>query len=265
MLAGRSIALESKPFAVGIRVEHPQELIDTIQYGSYVHPTLPPADYALAYNDGVTGRSAYSFCMCPGGVVVGGASEAGGVVTNGMSNYRRNSPYANSALVVTVTPADFPSSHPLGGIELQRDLERRAFEAGGGGYRAPIQSLMAFIGKKMGSVRSSYRPGTTVTDLEAVLPPFVVKTLRDGIYSFDRKMRGFISSESTLTAVETRTSSPVRILRGADMQSLSLKGLYPAGEGAGYAGGIMSSALDGIRAADAIAAVVMDVPTGQGE
>jgi uncharacterized FAD-dependent dehydrogenase len=192
--------------------------------------------------------------MCPGGVVVAAASEAGGVVVNGMSGYRRNSPNANSALVATVGPADFASGSLLAGIDFQRLLERRAFEAGGGGYRAPAQSLLAFLGLGRGRISSTYRPGVTESDLALLLPQGVVETLRAGILSFERRMRGFVSAEATLTGVESRTSAPVRIVRGSDLQSPSHAGLYPTGEGAGYAGGIMSAALDGIRVADAIAA-----------
>ena len=254
MLYQTGVALEQKPFAVGLRVEHPQALINAIQYGEKAHESLPPAEYAQAYNNEQTGRSAYSFCMCPGGVVVAAASEPGGVVVNGMSGYRRNSPNANSALVATVGPKDFADRSPLAGIEFQRLLERRAFEAGGGGYLAPAQSLLAFLGKGRGKLSSSYHPGVTESDLARLLPDAVVATLREGIFSFEKRMRGFVSAEATLTGVETRTSAPVRIVRGADLQSISHGGLYPAGEGAGYAGGIMSAALDGIRVADAIAA-----------
>lgn len=254
MLARRGVHLQAKPFAVGVRVEHPQEHINEIQYGRGHHRALPPADYALAHNDRRTGRSAYSFCMCPGGVVVGGSSEEGGVVTNGMSAHLRNSPFANSALVVTVGPDDFGSASPLAGVEFQRLWERRAFEAGGGGYRAPTQNLLSFLGMKGGKkVSSSYRPGVTETDLSRVLPAAVTETLREALPTFDRRMRGFVTAEATLTGVETRTSAPVRIVRGEDCQSVSLPGLYPTGEGAGYAGGIMSAALDGIRVADIIA------------
>jgi hypothetical protein len=254
MLERRGIRLERKPFAVGVRVEHPQELINRIQYGLPGHPQLPSADYALTWNDSLTGRSAYSFCMCPGGVVIAAASEQGGVVTNGMSDYRRNSPCANSALVVALGKDDFPGDSPLAGVEFQRTLEREAFIAGGSHYRAPAQNLMAFLGEK-GTYRitSTYRPGVVEADLALMFPDYVTDTLRKGIRSFDRKMRGFITAEATLTGVETRTSAPVRIVRGEDLQSPVLRGLYPVGEGAGYAGGIMSSALDGIRAADAIA------------
>lgn len=254
MLLRRGIRIEAKPFAVGVRIEHPQELIDRIQYGPARHPSLPPADYALTWNNGRTGRSAYSFCMCPGGVVVAAASEEGGVATNGMSDYLRDSPFANSALVVTVGKDDFPDDSPLAGIAFQRSLERAAFTLGGGRYRAPAQNLLSFLGgKDRYQLTSTYLPGVVEADLSSILPGFVTDSLREGIRSFDRKMRGFITNEATLTGVETRTSSPVRIVRGEDLQSLSLKGLYPVGEGAGYAGGIMSSALDGVRAADAIA------------
>ena len=254
LLLENGVALERKPFAVGVRVEHPQELINRIQYAIASHPQLPPADYRLAYNNGASGRSAYSFCMCPGGVVVAGASAPGQVVTNGMSNLRRNAPYANSALVVNVREEDFPDGSPLAGITFQEALEHRAFQAGGGGYRAPAQNLLAFLGRRGGSgCRSSYRPGVVEAELAAVLPGFVTDTLREGLIAFDRQMRGFVTAEATLVGVESRTSAPVRILRGSDLQSLSHRRLYPAGEGAGYAGGIMSAALDGIRVADAIA------------
>ena len=255
LLERQGLMLEAKPFAVGLRVEHPQELINRVQFGLSSHPQLPPADYALAFNDPVSGRSAYSFCMCPGGTVVGAASEIGGVVTNGMSNHLRNSPWANSALVVTVGRGDFPDESPLAGVNFQRDLEAKAFAAGGGGYLAPAQNLLNFMGKGSGApCRSSYRPGVVESDLTALLPGYVTDTLRSGIRSFDRKMHGFLTAEATLVGVETRTSAPLRIVRGADHQSVTLKGLYPAGEGAGYAGGIMSAALDGIRVADAIVA-----------
>jgi uncharacterized protein len=254
MLESRGVRVDRKPFAVGVRVEHPQELINRIQFGVPVNPHLPPADYALAWNNSRTGRSAYSFCMCPGGVVVAASSEEGGVVTNGMSDYLRDSPRANSALVVSVGKDDFPGDSPLAGIEFQRSLERASYLAGGNDYRAPAQNLMAFMGERgMHRVSSTYRPGVVEADLSLILPGFVTDTLREGIRSFERKMRGFITAEATLTGVETRTSAPVRILRGEDLQSPTMRGLYPVGEGAGYAGGIMSSALDGIRAADAVA------------
>lgn len=249
------VPLQRKPFAMGLRVEHPQELINRIQYGSQKLTNLPAADYVLAWNNSTTGRSAYSFCMCPGGVVVGGASEAGGVVTNGMSGQLRNSPYANSALVVNVREEDFDGAGPLAGVRLQRKWEQQAYLLGGGGYRAPAQNLLAFLRMPVkGGVRTSYRPGICETELDSVLPSFIIDTLREGIVDFGRKMKGFITSEATLIGIESRTSSPVRILRDGSFESVGVKGLYPAGEGAGYAGGIMSSAVDGIKIADVIAA-----------
>jgi len=255
LLERRKVPLERKAFAMGLRVEHPQALIDRIQYGGPRHPNLPAADYAVAWNNNATGRSAYSFCMCPGGAVIGGASEEGGVVTNGMSGQLRNTPFANSALVVNVAPADFGGSDPLAGVRFQRHWEQRAFRAGGGGYHAPAANLMGFMGLPgKGSLSSSYRPGIVEADLDVVLPPYITQTLREGITEFGRKLRGFITAEATLVGVESRTSAPVRILRNERYESVGLAGLYPAGEGAGYAGGIMSSALDGIRIADTIAA-----------
>ena len=254
LLEQRNVPLQRKPFAMGLRVEHPQELINSIQYGCKKQPNLPAADYAVAWNSSSSGRSAYSFCMCPGGVVVGGASEAGGVVTNGMSGQMRNSPYANSALVVNVREDDFDGPGPLAGVRLQRRWERRAFEMGGGGYLAPAQNLLAFLrlpGK--GAARTSYRPGICETELDTVLPPFIIDTLREGITDFGRKLRGFVTAEATLIGIESRTSSPVRVLRDSNYESVGVTGLFPAGEGAGYAGGIMSSAVDGIKVADSIA------------
>ena len=248
------VPLQRKPFAMGLRVEHPQDLINRIQYGNQKQPNLPAADYAVAFNNSSSGRSAYSFCMCPGGVVVGGASEAGGVVTNGMSGQLRNSPLANSALVVNIREDDFEGAGPLAGVRLQRRWEQRAFERGGGGFIAPAQNLLDFLrlpGK--GAVKTSYRPGICETELDSVLPQFVIDTLREGIVDFGRKLKGFITAEATLIGVESRTSSPVRVLRDSNFESVGVKGLYPAGEGAGYAGGIMSSAVDGIRIADSIA------------
>jgi uncharacterized FAD-dependent dehydrogenase len=254
MLDSHGVLMEQKPFAVGLRVEHPQELIDRIQYGAPVDPRLPAADYALAWNDAQSGRSAYSFCMCPGGVVIGGSSESGTVVTNGMSYLQRGSGWANSALVATVKTTDFADNSPLAGINLQRRLEQLAFSLGGSNYRAPAQNLLSFLKKGGGTATvSTYRPGISEADLAELLPGFVTATLRDGIAAFDRKMRGFITAEATLIGVESRTSAPLRIVRGENCQSSSIRGLYPCGEGAGYAGGIMSAALDGIRVADAIA------------
>jgi uncharacterized protein len=249
------IPLEPKPFAVGVRIEHPQELIDRIQFGRFAgHPDLGAADYKLAVDVG-DGRSAYTFCMCPGGSVVASASEPGGVVTNGMSFRSRNGKNANSALLVTVTPADFFSGHPLAGVEFQRRYEQLAYAAGGGGFAAPVQLLRDFVAGvpsgSLGCVTPSYLPGVTPTDLASCLPIFVTQGLRRAIPLFDSQMAGFALPEAVLTGVESRSSAPLRILRGPDGES-SLGGLFPAGEGAGYAGGIMSSAVDGIRAAEAI-------------
>ena len=255
MLDRLGVPLEQKAFAVGFRVEHPQELINAIQYGRPADPRLPAADYGLAWNDTASGRSAYSFCMCPGGLVIGCSSEPETVVTNGMSNLRRNSGWANSALVTTVKTADFPGSSPLAGIELQRSLERAAYQAGGSSYRAPAQNLLGFLGQgRLAPAATSFRPGVTEADLAGLLPPAMAETLRHGIRHFDRKMRGFVTAEATLLGVESRTSAPLRIIRGENCESTGLAGFYPCGEGAGYAGGIMSAALDGIRVADAIAA-----------
>ncbi len=255
LMERRGVALERKAFAMGLRVEHPQELIDRIQYGGARHPNLPAADYAVAWNNSATGRSAYSFCMCPGGVVIAGASEAGGVVTNGMSGQKRNSPFANSALVVNVGVDDFGGNGPLAGVHFQRRWERQAFQQGGGGYRAPAQNLLAFLklpGK--GGASTTYRPGVVESELDGVLPAYIITTLREGIADFGRRLRGFVTAEATLIGIESRTSAPVRILRNGHFESPSLAGLYPAGEGAGYAGGIMSSAVDGVKIADSIAA-----------
>lgn len=249
MLQASGVQLEAKPFAIGLRVEHPTELINRIQYGTAAD-RLPAADYKLAWNDPQSGRGVYSFCMCPGGEVVVSASEPNRLVVNGMSSWRRDRPFSNSALVVSVTPADFPGRGVLAGVELQRDLERRAFLAGGGNYFAPAQNLLAYLGLGRGPVRGSSRPGVAEADLGVLLPAEVTGALRRALPVFDRKMRGFVSAEAVLIGVETRTSAPLRILRGSDGQSLSHPGLYPAGEGAGYAGGIMSAALDGLRAAE---------------
>ena len=255
------VPLQRKPFAMGLRVEHPQELINRIQYGSARYPLLPAADYAVTWNDSTSGRSAYSFCMCPGGVVVGGASEVGGVVTNGMSGQLRNSPFANSALVVNVREDDFEGIGPLAGIRLQRTWEQQAFSAGGGGYRAPAQNLLGFLrlpGK--GPAIASYRPGICETELDTVLPPFIITALRKGITDFERRLKGFVTAEATLIGIESRTSAPVRILRDSSGESVGVKGLYPTGEGAGYAGGIISSAVDGIKIVDSIARRLMVLP-----
>ncbi len=253
MLHQAKVAMEAKSFAVGVRIEHPQELIDRAQYGSSAgHPKLGAADYALVYQDRAVGRAAYSFCMCPGGLVVAAASEAGGVVTNGMSLFKRDSKIANSALAVTVNPADFGPS-VLDGIEFQRRYERLAFALGGHNYQAPAQTVGDFLAGKSGGskylVTPSYQPGVTPADLRECLPDFVAATLAKALPDFGRKINGFDHPGAVLTGVETRTSAPVRIIRGQDYSSVNIAGLYPIGEGAGYAGGIMSAALDGLNAA----------------
>lgn len=259
MLDLAGVEMQAKPFAIGLRVEHPQCIVDAIQYGaSCSNAKLPPSEYVLKHNMKERGRSAYSFCMCPGGMVVNASSEPGRLVVNGMSLSRRDSPYANSALVVTVRPEDFGAGSicgPLGGIEFQRKWEEAAFKAGGGNYSAPAQNLNGFLnlGKEYPLNESSFLPSLEAADLKDCLPPFVIDSLSEAIPVFGRKMKGFLSREATLIGVETRTSAPVRIARGPDFQSISSKGIYPCGEGAGYAGGIISSALDGIKVADAIA------------
>ncbi len=259
MLQRHAVAMEPKAFAVGLRVEHPVELINRIQYGFPRHSRLPTADYTLRYNDQTTGRGCYSFCMCPGGEVVNAASEAGGLVVNGMSHRRRAADKSNSALVVTVSSTDFDGDDPLAGVRFQRHWEQAAFVAGGNDYHAPAQNLMTFLGDRSGPVHSSCRPGVRESDLTTVLPTTVVAVLRRALPQFDRQMRGFVTAEATLTGVETRTSAPLRILRD-DVTgcSLSHPGLYPTGEGAGYAGGIMSAALDGLRVAERIGAHWLD-------
>jgi uncharacterized FAD-dependent dehydrogenase len=259
LLQQHGVAMEQKAFAIGLRVEHPTELINMIQYGLPSHPHLPTADYALRYNDPQTGRGCYSFCMCPGGEVIIAASEPGGVVVNGMSHRKRTAGSSNSALVTTVTPVDFDGSDPLAGVRFQRCWEEAAFCAGGGDFHAPAQNLMAFLGHGSGPLRSSCRPGVREADLSMVLPRAVADVLRRGLPQFDRQMRGFVTREATLVGVETRTSAPLRILRDETTgESLSHSGLYPVGEGAGYAGGIMSAALDGIRVAERITAQHLD-------
>jgi uncharacterized FAD-dependent dehydrogenase len=255
-LAERGVALAPKPFAMGLRIEHPQEIINRIQYGRWAgHPDLPPADYSLTAKIGAQNRSVYSFCMCPGGQVIGCSAEAGGLITNGMSRFHRDSPHANSAVVVNVRVEDLGGEGPLAGLAFRRRWEERAFVAGGGDYCAPAQRLTDFLAGKDHSPigRCSFRPGVRSADLREVIPPFAAEALKRGFAEFERKMPGFITEEAILIGVETRTSSPVRILRGEDGQGANLTGFYPCGEGAGYAGGIVSSALDGIRAAERLA------------
>jgi len=251
--AADGIALERKPIAIGVRIEHPQRLIDELQYGAAAgHPKLPAAFYELTSGD--ADRGVYSFCMCPGGWIVPAATEADGVVVNGMSLSRRDSPFANAGLVVTVAAADFgpAAAGPLAGIELQRRVEQAAFKVGGGRFRAPAQRLADFLdGRASTSVgASSYRPGLAPADLTAVLPDFIAQALRAGLRRIGGRLPGFLLPDAVLVAAETRTSAPVRLLRDAKtLESPSLAGLYPCGEGAGYAGGIVSAALDGARVA----------------
>ena len=262
MLHARGVHVEAKPFSIGLRIEHPQSLIDRARLGKNAgNPLLGAADYKLVHHC-ANGRSAYSFCMCPGGTVVAATSEPGGVVTNGMSQYSRNERNANSALVVGVTPADFPggqdaNADPLAGIAFQRHWERLAFEAGGSDYKAPAQRVGDFLAGRpstvLGSVLPSYTPGVQPTDLTRCLPDYVVAALRESLPAFAREISGFAMEDALLTGVETRTSSPIRITRDEGFQSLNTRGLFPAGEGAGYAGGILSAAVDGIRVAEAVA------------
>ena len=262
MLHKRSVYIEAKPFSIGLRTEHPQSLIDRARYGSNAgNPLLGAADYKLVHHAS-NGRSVYSFCMCPGGTVVAAASEAGCVVTNGMSQYSRNERNANSGIVVGITPEqDYPGD-PLAGIEFQRRWESRAFELGGGNYRAPGQLVGDFLAgrpsTKFGSVQPSYTPGVHLCDLSTALPDYAIAAIREALPAFAKQIKGFDLADAVLTGVETRTSSPLRIKRNDDdLQSVNTAGLYPAGEGAGYAGGILSAAIDGIRIAEAVALSMM--------
>ncbi len=283
MLYRRGVFVEAKPFSIGFRIEHPQGLIDHARWGKHAgHPLLGAAEYKLVHHveQGMgKGRSVYSFCMCPGGTVVAATSEPGRVATNGMSQYSRNERNANAGIVVGIDPADFPTDaaafkaafgdevdlqtrpadkfHPLGGIVLQRQLESRAYQLGGGTYEAPGQLLGDFIANtpssRLGSVLPSYKPGVKLGSLATALPDYAIAAIRDALPAFGKKIKGFDMADAVLTGVETRTSSPLRITRGADFQSLNVAGLYPAGEGAGYAGGILSAGVDGIRVAEAVA------------
>ncbi len=252
LLADEKVQLEQKPFALGLRVEHPLELINQIQYGRASSPQLPSADYRLAWNDPTTKRGIYSFCMCPGGVVVNASSENGGVAVNGMSDFRRDAPKSNSALVVSVNPDDFLSTDNLAGVHFQRQWEQAAYSAGGGHWHAPAQPLLEFLHGRGGQLDSSCQPQVVHADLTTCLPGFVTEGLRRALPVFNQRMRGFVGPEATLIGVETRTSAPVRIVRDQHGESVSHQGLFPVGEGAGYAGGIMSAALDGIKTATAI-------------
>jgi len=267
MLRDRGVAMERKPFSIGVRIEHPQPLIDAARWGSCAgHPLLGAAEYKLVHHCS-NGRCVYSFCMCPGGLVVGAASEPGGVVTNGMSQHSRNERNANSGIVVNVEPTDvepygaFPGD-PLAGVAFQRHWEARAFELGGGTFAAPAQRLGDFLAgrpsEELGSVAPSYAPGVRLTDLSTALPEDVIAALREALPAFNNTIAGYAMDDALLTGVETRTSSPIRLPRCSEsadnaLQSVNTPGLYPAGEGAGYAGGILSAAIDGIRVAEAVA------------
>ena len=256
MLLQQNIAMEPKPFSMGVRIEHPQKMVDLAQYGMENH-ALPPADYKLVKH--LEGETVYTFCMCPGGYVVAAASEEGGVVTNGMSYADRDGENANSALLVTLNPADFPYEGPLGGVKWQQEIEERAYLAGGRNYHAPAQKVGDFLARRSstapGSVIPTYRPGVCWCDLHDVLPEKITGALEQAIPQLDRNLKGFSHPDAVLTAPETRSSSPVRILRGETRMS-ALNGLYPTGEGAGYAGGIMSAAIDGMMSAEALIAAL---------
>ncbi|MGN2253908.1 NAD(P)/FAD-dependent oxidoreductase [Frateuria sp. GZRe12] len=271
MLHARGVYLEAKPFSIGFRIEHPQSVIDRARFGPQAgHPILGAADYKLVHHGnkaGQSGRSVYSFCMCPGGTVVAATSEAGRVVTNGMSQYSRNERNANAAIVCGITPEDFApyGEGPLAGIALQRHWESHAFAMGGGDYSAPAQRVGDFLAgrptRELGEVLPSYKPGVQLTDLATALPDYAIGAIREALPMFERQIRGFAMHDAMLTGVETRTSSPVRVKRNDDdYQSLNTRGLFPAGEGAGYAGGILSAAVDGIRVAEAVALAI----TGSG-
>ena len=276
MLQRRGVFMEPKPFSLGFRIEHPQGLIDRARFGSHAgHPILGAADYKLVHH-AKNGRGVYSFCMCPGGTVVAATSEEGRVVTNGMSQYSRNERNANAGIVVGITPQDYRQDglhegpvNPLDGVAFQRFWESRAYELGEGGYRAPGQRVGDFLkGQKsaaLGSVEPSYKPGVTPTNLadpaRPSLPLYALEAIREALPAFERQIKGFSMADAVLTGVETRTSSPLRITRGRDFQSLNVQGLYPAGEGAGYAGGIMSAGVDGIEVAEAVGRSLLGLAT----
>ena len=269
MLHATGVFMEAKPFSVGFRIEHPQSLIDRARLGPNAgNPLLGAADYKLVHH-ATNGRAVYSFCMCPGGQVVAATSEEGCVVTNGMSQYSRAERNANAGIVVGITPEDYPGSnvgdplHALSGIRLQRQLEHHAFELGGSTYEAPGQLVGDFLAgrpsTRLGTVIPSYQPGVRLTDLSNALPDYAISAIREALPAFGRQIKGFDMNDAVLTGVETRTSSPLRITRGADFQSLNVEGLYPAGEGAGYAGGILSAGIDGIRIAEAVAVAMLAI------
>ncbi len=261
MLFDQGVYIEAKPFSIGFRIEHPQTMIDTCRFGEQAgHKVLGAADYKLVHHCR-NGRSVYSFCMCPGGLVVAATSETGRVVTNGMSQYSRNERNANSGIVVGISPTDYPG-HPLAGIDFQRHLEERAFELGGGTYEAPGQLVGDFIADRssttLGTVKPSYTPGVHLGNLSQSLPNYAIEAIREALPAFDKQIKGFAMDDAVLTGVETRTSSPIRIKRNEHYQSLNTVGLYPAGEGAGYAGGILSAGIDGIKVAEAVALSILN-------
>jgi len=257
MLHDRGVYIEAKPFSIGFRIEHPQSIIDKARFGEQAgHPILGAADYKLVHHC-KNKRTVYSFCMCPGGTVVAATSEEGRVVTNGMSQYSRNERNANSAIVVGITPEQDYPQHVFAGIDLQRDLEAIAYKLGGSNYNAPVQLVGDFMqgrpSTELATVTPSYQPGVTPGDLAQALPEFAIEAIREAIPAFDKQIKGFAMADAVLTGVETRTSSPICIKRGTDFQSINTRGLYPAGEGAGYAGGILSAGIDGIKVAEALA------------
>lgn len=256
VLHDAGVYMEAKPFSVGFRIEHPQSLIDRARLGPNAgNKLIGAADYKLVHHAS-NGRAVYSFCMCPGGTVVAATSEPNRVVTNGMSQYSRNERNANAGIVVGITPEDYPGG-PLAGIDFQRNIESRAYILGGSTYEAPGQLVGDFLAGRasteLGSVIPSYKPGVHLTDLATSLPDYAIEAIREALPAFEKQIKGFSMPDAILTGVETRTSSPLRMTRGADFQSLNVKGLYPAGEGAGYAGGILSAGVDGIRVAEALA------------
>lgn len=267
MLLDQGVYIEPKPFSIGFRIEHPQSVIDRARFGEQAgHPILGAADYSLVHHCD-NGRSVYSFCMCPGGTVVAATSEEGCVVTNGMSQYSRNERNANAAIVVGIDPeTDYPG-HVLAGIDLQRTLEKRAYELGGRNYCAPAQLVGDFLQNKpsvaLGAVQPSYKPGVSLGDVSKALPDFANAAIREAIPAFDKQIKGFAMNDAMLTGVETRTSSPISIKRGLDFQNINTQGLYPAGEGAGYAGGILSAGIDGIKVAEALALSILGSPKAE--
>ncbi len=263
VLHRRGVHIEPKPFSIGFRIEHPQHMIDVCRLGKHAgNPTLGAADYKLVHHC-KNGRDVYSFCMCPGGQVVAATSEEGRVVTNGMSHYSRNERNANAGIVVGITPADFGSDHPLAGIALQRQLEEKAFELGGKNYNAPAQLVGDFLAGRPstepGPVIPSYTPGVTWTDLSKALPDYAIAAIREALPAFEKSFKGFAMNDAVLTGVETRTSSSIRITRNENFESVNTKGLYPAGEGAGFAGGIISAAVDGMKVAEAVAQKIIQM------